>query len=432
MPDNTLSQSSDSSESRVGKMFTNKRVNVVLDEMNFLLWKQQVLLTVRSHRLEKLLTGAMKPPAETVVVDGETLPNEEYETFVAQDSALASWLLSTISAHLLPQFVGVETAAAVWSTVLKFFVNRSTTSVMTLHCRLRSIKKGEESMRSYLTQVKEIFLVDAEAQLKGRLQFLVSANVAQVQSEGADRTQGVRHRTNQFNGGRTRFRGRGRARLQCQLFGKIGHSVGRCWHRFDQSFSGVLANSANDAKDGAGAAPMSGASKVCMDMRGQVAEPENRVASQERDVADEVADFGEQSFTQPSDRDETQGIGGQTHVIGSQSLINEGAGQSQQSQNDNILRSDSHSDARGCDQSEDRSETQEAGDVSHSDARGCDQDDGVQLLEEVNQVLTRWFSPNLKDQGMFDIPRKIHKISLKEVLSWTKRKKMEEAAVLVV
>ncbi|KAL4378617.1 hypothetical protein GQ457_02G043270 [Hibiscus cannabinus] len=47
----------------------------------------------------------------------------------------------------------------------------------------------------------------------------------------------------------------------------------------------------------------------------------------------------------------------------------------------------------------------------------------VNLGEHVSVVLTRRFPPKLKNQGMFATPRKIHKISLKEVLSWTKRKK---------
>ncbi|KAL4375950.1 hypothetical protein GQ457_02G034330 [Hibiscus cannabinus] len=341
MSNSSSNQSGDSAKvSRTSKMFTNKKVNVVLDELNFLLWKQQVLLTVRSHRLEKLLTGAAKPPSQTVVVDGETIPNEDYEIFVAQVSALASWLLSTISTHLLPQFVGAETATTVWNTVLKFFANRSTTSVMSLHCRLRSIKKGDESMRSYLTQVKEVcdalsafgssvtdiehiatilnglpmeyqsfvavittskdpfsldgvrsVLVDAEAQLKGfnsSLQLPMSANMAQVQNRTSERPQGNRSNVGQFAGGRSGFRGRGHARLQCQLCGKIGHSVDRCWQRFDQSFFGVLANTSESTKDGNVAAHISsldanahptvvaaslpvikGASEVCMGMRAQ-------------------------------------------------------------------------------------------------------------------------------------------------------------------
>ncbi|KAL4351186.1 hypothetical protein GQ457_06G025160 [Hibiscus cannabinus] len=61
---------------------------------------------------------------------------------------------------------------------------------------------------------------------------------------------------------RSGARGRGRARLQCQLCGKNGHSVDRCWHRFDQSFAGVLAQP-NHGKDEAGVAHVAQAEGQC-------------------------------------------------------------------------------------------------------------------------------------------------------------------------
>ncbi|XP_040959284.1 uncharacterized protein [Gossypium hirsutum] len=39
-------------------------------------------------------------------------------------------------------------------------------------------------------------------------------------------------------GSRGRRRGRSSSRIQCQLCGKIGHTVDRCYHRFDPSFKG--------------------------------------------------------------------------------------------------------------------------------------------------------------------------------------------------
>ncbi|KAL4311231.1 hypothetical protein GQ457_01G007790 [Hibiscus cannabinus] len=54
----------------------------------------------------------------------------------------------------------------------------------------------------------------------------------------------------------------------------------------------------------------------------------------------------------------------------------------------------------------------------------------VNLGEYVYAVLTRWLPPKFKDQGMFSIRRKIHKISLEEVLSWTKRKKWRKLQCL--
>ncbi|KAL4387291.1 hypothetical protein GQ457_09G024670 [Hibiscus cannabinus] len=68
MPDDSSSQNVDSGDSSNGRIFTNKMINIVLDETIFLLWKQQVLLTVRSHRLERLLTGDLVVPPEKALV----------------------------------------------------------------------------------------------------------------------------------------------------------------------------------------------------------------------------------------------------------------------------------------------------------------------------------------------------------------------------
>ncbi|KAE8701957.1 hypothetical protein F3Y22_tig00110503pilonHSYRG00294 [Hibiscus syriacus] len=220
---------------RPSKMFTNKRINIMLDEMNFLRWKQHVHLTVRSHRLE---------------------------------------------------------------------------SIMNLHCKLRAIKKEDESMQSYLTSIKEVcdalaacgsvisdinqvatilnglpfeyqsfvavitaskdaftvdgvhsILIEAEAQLKSfqaQSQPLLSANIALVQNSNQrkfnDRSTDSQYTANNrssqlYSRGRTSFRGRRRERVQCQLCGKMGHTVDRCWHRFDQSFSGVLADKQESFND---------------------------------------------------------------------------------------------------------------------------------------------------------------------------------------
>ncbi|XP_039020853.1 uncharacterized protein LOC120152790 [Hibiscus syriacus] len=122
-----------------------------------------------SHWLERLFTGALKPPPEFMATeDGIMVPNEDYEGFIAQDSALASWLLSSINPHLLSQFVG-------------------------------SLKKDEDRMRVCLSLVKEIcdaltsygsvvptvsiILINVETQLAGFAAqedlMLTSAHVAQ-------------------------------------------------------------------------------------------------------------------------------------------------------------------------------------------------------------------------------------------------------------
>ncbi|KAL4379783.1 hypothetical protein GQ457_02G018970 [Hibiscus cannabinus] len=295
---------SDVVSSKMHKAFTNKKVNIILDEYNFLMWKQQVLLIVPSLRLEKLLTGVLKdPPATITSTDGVVTENKDYEIFVAQDSALASWLLSTISPQLLPQFIGAETASEIWSTVLPFFSSRSTTTVMSLHYKLCSLRKGDLSMRAFVSQVKELcnaltacgspisdletiatilkglpmeyqpfvaiitanrdlftldasisVLLDAETQLNSfntlsdlspslhMVQKAVGSNSASSTTIGSSRP----YRAPGAQGGRGR---NGRMRLQCQLCGKLGHLVDHCWHQFDESFVPVIVRNKDPVKN---------------------------------------------------------------------------------------------------------------------------------------------------------------------------------------
>ncbi|KAL4296184.1 hypothetical protein GQ457_12G002980 [Hibiscus cannabinus] len=277
----TPEATSSATSGKQSQTFTNKKISIVLDECNFLMWKQQVLLAVRSLRLEKLLTGVLTPPSATVVREGRVLENEDYDVFMAQDSALASWLLSTISPQLLPEFVGAETAAAIWTTVLKFFSSRSTTTVMSLHYRLRAVKKGDQSMHAPISDLEKIatilnglpmeyqpfvavitasrdpftldaailVLIDAETQLTNFnpiLEVSPSLNVSVAgYPTGTTDVSSRPYRENTMQGGRGRY---GRMRIQCQLCGKLGHLVDRCWHRFDETFVPVTTRNKDSAK----------------------------------------------------------------------------------------------------------------------------------------------------------------------------------------
>ncbi|KAL4291920.1 hypothetical protein GQ457_14G001400 [Hibiscus cannabinus] len=132
-----LSADSLSSNDLSSSIFANKNTSVRLDDDNFLLWKQQVLFLIHGHGLEHFLD-------ESTVVPPKTLVNT------------VSWLLSTMSLNVLPQLVGAETSTTFWKAMLNLYAQLTTTKIMLLHYRLRSLKKGTLSMRNFVTQVKEV------------------------------------------------------------------------------------------------------------------------------------------------------------------------------------------------------------------------------------------------------------------------------------
>ncbi|GMI66335.1 hypothetical protein HRI_000302800 [Hibiscus trionum] len=224
---------------------------------------------------------------------GEEILNPFYVQHVKQDSSLASWLLSTISPHLLPKFVGSDTPLGVWNVVFQAYFSLSTTKAMNLHCRLHSMKKSAQSMNEYTMAIKQIcdllaacgssisevehiatilnglpieyeptisaitaskesysienimvILVDAKTRMEDSLRFSVGINYTRHTPRNVmvnDNNEPGRSQGMDQDSSRQSYnaRNKGKPRPQCQLCGKLGHLVDRCWHRFDQNFKGV-------------------------------------------------------------------------------------------------------------------------------------------------------------------------------------------------
>ncbi|KAE8691231.1 Serine/threonine-protein kinase [Hibiscus syriacus] len=196
----------------VTEKMSNGVGSMLLEEMDSLADK------TFTHK-KRLLTGSLQPPPTFVAgANGESVPNELYDDFVAQDSALASWLLSTISSHMLSQFVGAETAMAAWNKVLQFFANRSTTAVISLHYKLQSLRKGDDSMRTYLTRIKEIAGFNARDD-----QFPMSAHVTNMSNNSKSSNASSYNRTDYRNYSGYAARGRGRSSGRGSAGNNTGH-----------------------------------------------------------------------------------------------------------------------------------------------------------------------------------------------------------------
>ncbi|KAL4352750.1 hypothetical protein GQ457_06G024020 [Hibiscus cannabinus] len=342
--------------SSAAKPFTNKSISIRLDNTNYLLWRQQVLFTIESLALDGHVDGTLLVPSQYVLGEGGAkVSNPEYVSYKQQDSALCSWLLSSIGTSILPSLVNCKTALDIWTKVQSLFSVSSTTRIMHLHCSLKSLRKRDQSMGEYLSQIQSIcdnlaacgnpltetmhisailsglppefepvvavitssqqpyklegvcsVLLDTESRQQEFLNQASLVNLAQgpnqsgvrqgpyssqimghspnsgyfgtqndftrssygarafspqrnyqdsfnshrVGQDSSFRPQsnipGYSNRVSSFRGGRG-YGGRsygGRARPQCQLCGRIGHLVNRCFFRFDHSFDGVI-NTAN-------------------------------------------------------------------------------------------------------------------------------------------------------------------------------------------
>ncbi|KAG8472365.1 hypothetical protein CXB51_035273 [Gossypium anomalum] len=137
------------------RFFSTKKISVILDDDNFLLWRQQVLLEIKTYKLQRFLDSRTVPPPSTLLdADGVHQENPEFSRFEQQDSALASWLLSSVSTTVLPHLIGMDTSAQIWNAIASLYGSKTTSRLMFFRRALHSQRKGDLSMKDILMKIK--------------------------------------------------------------------------------------------------------------------------------------------------------------------------------------------------------------------------------------------------------------------------------------
>ncbi|KAH7538420.1 hypothetical protein FEM48_Zijuj03G0197600 [Ziziphus jujuba var. spinosa] len=132
-----------------------------LDEDNFILWKSQIIPSLRGHDLENfilsrgpMLTKNTDPEIEKSegVVDGE----EELNYWIKQDQLLLGWIRAAISREVLRHLVGLQTTLNVWKTLETRYVSYSISQILSRRSQLQSTKKGDMSINDFWLKMKTI------------------------------------------------------------------------------------------------------------------------------------------------------------------------------------------------------------------------------------------------------------------------------------
>lgn len=134
----------------------NQLITIKLNDDNYLVWKQQIITTVRGYGLEGFLDGSSIPPDKFIPAGepGLLRVNPEYTAWQRQDQLLASWILSSLSESVLVTMVGLNSSYDMWQSLELNFSSQSKARVMQYKIQLQNLKKGSTSMREYLNKVK--------------------------------------------------------------------------------------------------------------------------------------------------------------------------------------------------------------------------------------------------------------------------------------
>ncbi|KAK5839426.1 hypothetical protein PVK06_008214 [Gossypium arboreum] len=137
------------------RFFLTKKISVLLDDTNYFLWRQQVLLAIKTYKLQQFLDFRTIPPPSLISdTDSVLLENPEFARFEQQDSALASWLLSSVSQAVLPHLIGMDTLAQIRNAIVSLYGSKATSWLMFYRRALHTQRKGDLSMKDFLMKIK--------------------------------------------------------------------------------------------------------------------------------------------------------------------------------------------------------------------------------------------------------------------------------------
>jgi hypothetical protein len=247
--------------------------------------------------LQDFLVGnVVFPPKELVAKDTKTkFAHPEYARMVAKEQQVLNYLLSSLSHELLLQAAAYDTPEKVWAYIMSSFESQSRARVLNMHMALSTTKKGDMTINKYVTKMKALademtsagkslddeelvsyILAGHDSEFDGVISVVSTRvepiNVSELYGQLLAHEQRWELRqTSEYHaanavtrGGRGDFgcghgngrgcgdfggRGNGsqesnynnpnsRSNLQCQLCGKKGHVMHRCFKRFVRSFSG--------------------------------------------------------------------------------------------------------------------------------------------------------------------------------------------------
>ena len=134
---------------------------IKLDRSNYLLWRFQVLASIRGNRLEGFINGTKPAPEEQftqVGADGsiQKIDNPEYQNWRSQDQTLLGWMLSSISEGTLNLVINCGSSFDVWRTLEKKFGVQSEARVLQLRYELNTLRKESMSIEDYCIRMKTV------------------------------------------------------------------------------------------------------------------------------------------------------------------------------------------------------------------------------------------------------------------------------------
>ena len=130
-----------------------------LDNTDYIVWKHQISMILETYSLYELLEEPQLVPEKFLKdLSGAytAIMNLEYTLWRSKEKALLTFISSTLSPSILFLTVGCTSALEVWKVLENRFSSIFRSHVMNLKGELHNLKKGANSVDTYLMKIKVV------------------------------------------------------------------------------------------------------------------------------------------------------------------------------------------------------------------------------------------------------------------------------------
>jgi len=131
-----------------------------LDQKNFPMWKLQVSSALKGAQLFSFIGPNSNPlspflEAKTDDKKGDMEPNPDYESWVAKDQTVLSFLLTSLSKEISAQVpTTVVTTKQAWDAIEAMFASQSRAHIISTRMALANASKGTSSISEFFVKMK--------------------------------------------------------------------------------------------------------------------------------------------------------------------------------------------------------------------------------------------------------------------------------------
>jgi hypothetical protein len=124
-------------------------VSVILNETNYTLWSQMMEMRIGARNKVGYLTGAVAKPA---------LNDPNYDIWITENHRVKSWLIESMSPHLMQRLIRLVTVREIWEAASKtFFDGSDETRLFELNQKSFSTTQNGRSLSTYYNELVIIF-----------------------------------------------------------------------------------------------------------------------------------------------------------------------------------------------------------------------------------------------------------------------------------